>query len=306
MFKSLNKIVAVAAIAMAGITVASAQAQEVQLKVATGAASGNYSRIFKEFQQACKNEIMQIEVNTGGSNQNLDQLVGNAVNGGYVQTDALFYRARNEDLSGIKTLFSLYPEEVHIITPMVSPIKHGGVAGFGAKPIAINYLDDLANRAIVSYGGSVTTAQLIRLQSEVPYNILEVASFKEARALIDSGDAAALLMVGGQPMADVNSLGRGYKFVSFTENNVSKLKSAYIPAKLNYASMSQTGIQSVATEALFVTQVYKTPKYNKALKSLRECFLKNIDDLKETTGMHPKWKAVKPSVQGKWAYNELN
>lgn len=160
-----SKITLACAIAVATIS-ASAQ---TQLKVATGAATGNYSRMFKEFAGVCKDQIMQIEVPSKGSVDNMDKLLGNEVNAAIVQTDVLFFRARNEDLGGVKTLFSLYPEEIHVISPAVSPIKAGGVMGVGAKPIQLNNVSDLAGRSVAAWGGSIVTAQVIRLQSEINF-----------------------------------------------------------------------------------------------------------------------------------------
>jgi len=280
---------------------------QTQLKVATGGSTGTYSRMFKEFQTACKDQIMQIEVPSKGSIDNMDKLLGNEVNAAIVQTDVLFFRARNEDLSGVKTLFSLYPEEVHVITPTVSPIMEGGTLGIGKKPVQLNSVNDLAGRAVAAWGGSIVTAQVIRLQSEISLTVVEVADFKAAKAALDAGQVAAIVMVGGQPMSDVAALTNAYKMLPFPEATAGKLKSVYVPAKLNYSGMGQggSGIQSIATEALFVTRAYKTPKYVESLAALRGCFKTNVPELQETTGMHKKWAAVNVDNTGKWAFYEL-
>lgn len=282
-------------------------AAQTQLKVATGASSGNYSRLFKEFSGICKDQIMQIEAPSKGSIDNMDKLLGNEVNAAIVQTDVLFFRARNEDLGGVKTLFSLYPEEVHVIAPAVSPIKEGGVMGVGAKPIQFNTVNDLAGRSVAAWGGSIVTAQVIRLQSELNFQVVEVADFKSAKAALDAGQVAAIVMVGGQPMSDVAALNNAYKLLSFPEVTVGKLKSVYVPAKLNYSAMGQggNGVQTVATESLFVTRAYKTPKYVESLAALRGCFKDKLPELQETTGMHKKWASVNSDNTGKWAYYEL-
>lgn len=67
----------------------------------------------------------------------------------------------------------------------------------------------------------------------------------------------------------------------------------------------QMGVNTVATDALFVTREYKTPKFVEALAKFRGCLLANLDDLKEATGMHPKWQAVDAANKGKWPYYEL-
>jgi TRAP-type uncharacterized transport system substrate-binding protein len=301
--KTFSKLAVIGAMLAASAT---AMAQ-TQLKVATGGATGTYHQMFVEFQQTCKDQIMQIEVPSKGSVDNMDKILGNEVNAAIVQTDVLFYRARNEDLSNIKTLFALYPEEVHVITPTVSPIKAGGVMGVGAKPVQFNTVNDLAGQKVAAWGGSIVTAQVIRLQSEISFQVAEVADFKSAMAALNAGEVAAIIMVGGQPMGDVKALTNAYKFLAFPEATMGKLKSVYVPAKLNYSGMGQggSGVQTIATEALFVTRQYKTEKFVTSLGALRGCFKANVSELQETTGMHKKWQAVNPENTGKWSYYEL-
>ena len=301
--KKISKIIAIGAMLMIS---AGAMAQ-AQLKVATGGATGTYHRMFTEFQQACKDQIMQIEVPSKGSVDNMDKLLGNEVNAAIVQTDVLFYRARNEDLGGIKTLFALYPEEVHVITSATSAILEGGTLGMGKKPAVFNTVNDLQGRAVAAWGGSIVTAQVIRLQSEISFTVAEVADFKAAKVALDAGQVAAIVMVGGQPMDDVKAMNNAYKLLSFPEATMGKLKSVYVPAKLNYSGMGQggSGVQSIATESLFVTRAYKTEKYVQSLGALRGCFKTNLGTLQEETGYHKKWASVNADNTGKWSYYEL-
>lgn len=280
---------------------------QTQLKVSTGSPTGTYSRMFKEFQNTCKDQIMQIEVPSTGSIQNMDRILGNEVNAAIVQTDVLFYRARNEDLSNIKTLFALHPEEVHVITQSVSPIKTGGVVGIGGKNLQLKSVGDLAGQSVAAWGGSVITAQVIRLQSEVAFTVVEVQDFKSAKQALDEGKVAAIVMVGGQPMPDVQTLNSAYKLLPFSEAAIGKLKSVYVPAKLNYSNMGQggSGVASVATDALYVTRAYKTAKFQDSLSALRSCFKNNVSEISETLGTHKKWISVNPDNTGKWAYYAL-
>ena len=300
--KKITKITLIGAMLLSLVATA-----QTQLKVATGGPTGTYHRMFTEFQQTCKDQIMQIEVLSRGSVDNMDKLLGNEVNAAIVQTDVLFFRARNEDLGNVKTLFALYPEEVHVITPSVSPIQEGGTMGFGKKPAQFNTVVDLQGRAIAAWGGSIVTAQVIRLQSEISFTVTEVADFKAAKASLDAGQVAAIVMVGGQPMDDVKALSNAYKILPFPEAIMGKLKSVYVPAKLNYSGMGQggSGVQSIATESLFVTRAYKTEKYVQSLGALRGCFKGSLPDLQETVGFHKKWSAVNADNTGKWAYYTL-
>lgn len=277
-----------------------------QLKVATGSATGTYSTMLKQSAQLCGSSIAIVEHGTSGSMENINLLTGNQVNAAFVQTDVLHFRARTEDLGNIKTLITLHPEEVHVLAPTVSLTKEGGVAGIGSKPIQISTVRDLAGRRVGAAGGSIVTAQVIRLQAEIPFTVQEYPDNKALLAAVTAGEVEAALMVGGSPLGAIEALkGEGWKLVAFPEEVATKLKSVYRPARLNYAGIRQMGVPTVATDALFVTREYKTAKFVESLAKLRGCLLAGLDELKETTGMHPKWQAVDSSNRGKWPYYEL-
>jgi TRAP-type uncharacterized transport system substrate-binding protein len=275
------------------------------LKVSTGGSSGTYSRTFKELSGVCSQQLPLAELNSSGSTQNLDRLTGNEVNGAFVQTDVLFYRSRTEDLSNIKTLLALYPEEVHVVSLAVLKDKEGGTLGFGAKTVQLNSITDLSGRTVVAAGGSYVTAQVIRLQTEIDFKIVEVASADEALKAVAAGTAHAAIVVGGVPLPNITALDKNFKLLSFPEATAAKLKNVYRPSKLNYSKMGATGVATVATDALFVTRTYTTPKFVDGLSKLRGCVLQNLAELQETTGYSPAWQKMEPSNQGKWAYMVL-
>lgn len=216
---------------------ASASIASAQVKVTTGDPKGTYSAMFKQLQQACSNTVAMTEVNSSGSNENVDRLVGNQVNAAFVQTDVLFYRARTENLKNVKTLLALHPEEVHLVAPAVSKTKEGGVMGIGGKPAVINTINDLSGRPVGAVGGSVTTAQVIRLQSEINFTVQQFNNSKDLMAALNAGTIAAALMVGGSPLPDVAALNGNYKLLSIPEAVQAKLKGVYRPARLNYSQM---------------------------------------------------------------------
>lgn len=297
-----KSLIALAIVASTGAAMAQAS-----LKVSTGSATGTYSRMFKELALTCKNEIQLTEANSTGSVQNIDRLVGNEVNGAFTQTDVIFFRGQTEELGDYKTLVTLHPEEVHVLTKAVSPIEEGGTLGMGKKPIQLNTVENLGGRVVAAWGGSYVTAQVVRLQSEIQYKVQEFADFKTAKAALDAGQVAAILMVGGAKMGDVETLGRDYKLLPFGDQTIGKLKRVYVPATLNYNNLGPggTGVKTVATEALFVVRAYKSPKFVEAMANLRSCFANNVEAISETTGMHAKWRLVKPGNEGKWAYYQL-
>lgn len=294
------KFAAIAIIALASFGV-SAQS----LKVSTGGSSGTYSRLTKELMGACSTQIPIAEINSTGSVQNLDRIIGNEVNAAFVQTDVLFYRSRTEDLSNIKTLVAMNPEDVHVVTLTQSKEKTGGTLGFGAKPVQINSVNDLGGKIVVAAGGSFVTAQVIRLQTEIPFQVAEMKTAEDALAAVASGQASAAILVGGAPLGQIANLDRTYKLLSFPDATAAKLKNVYKISRLNYGKMGAAGVQSVSTDALFVTRNYKSAKFVDGMSKLRGCILENIDTMAETTGHHPAWTRIDPANKGKWAWAEF-
>lgn len=278
---------------------------QAQMRVATGKAGDTYSSMLRQINARCAGDVALVEVPSGGSNDNINQLVGNQVNAAFTQSDVLWLRARTEDLGDVKTLLALHPEQVHIVARASSGIKEGGTLGFGAKEAVLTDLTSLAGRKVGAAGGSLITAQVIRLQSEIPFQVTPMDNGDAVLAALQAGQVAAAIFVGGAPLGTVSKLGPEFKLLPIPAPVVEKLKGVYRPARLNYQRMNAAGVTTVATDALFVTRQYKTPKMTNGLAKLRQCSLDSVEELKETTGTHPAWRYVDPSNKGKWPWYEL-
>lgn len=275
------------------------------LKISTGGVGATYSRISKELATACMNDIQLQEMNSSGSMQNIDRLIGNETQAAISQVDVVKFRGNTEDLSNIKTLVTLHPEQVHLVALAAPNIKEGGTLGFGAKAVTFNTIADLAGRTVVASGGSYITAQVIRLQSEISFQVLEVADSKAAIEAVNSGQAAAALFVGGAPMDNLKQLNKAHKLLSFPDNIVAKLKNVYKPATLNYSNMGSMGVNSVSTDALLLVREYKTPAMIASLTKFRACFNAKVPELAETTGTHPSFSKMVVGAEAKWPMYNL-
>lgn len=298
---------------LAGVLFGNVHAQTRSLKIATGGAGNTYSTVFRELSAACKDTLQLTEANTSGSIQNLDMLVGNQVNGAMMQIDVLFSQAQTQNLNSYRTLVNLFPEEVHVVAPAVAKVKAGGLLGVGSKPVVFTFIGDLGGYRVGAAGGSVRTATLIKLQSQIPFEVVELADNKAVKAALDAGQIEAALFVGGQPLGSVKDLGADYKLIAFPEAVQAMLKNVYRPAVLNYNKMGRAGlgVRTVATEAALVMQSYKTPAMVAALSQFRACAMAKADELKEELGTHPAWKHIasdqieNADSRGKWAWMEL-
>lgn len=299
----MNRLIVAVALCLAFAAGASAQ----QLKVSTGGPKGTYAQMFRELAAKCSESgaVQLVEVESSGSVENIDRLVGNKVNAAIVQTDVIYLRSKSDDLGGVKTLFTLYPEEIHVIARS-APIKEGGIAGIGSHEVRLETVADLAGRTVAAAGGSVVTARVIQLLGEVSFQIVEMGSTDDALKALADGKVDAALAVGGAPLGSLERLGQGFKLLAINDRLAAKLGSVYVPAKLSYGKMWQsTGIPTMATEAIFVTRDYKTKSFVDALARLRGCLAGHLDELKEETGMHPKWGSVNLANKGKWLWYDL-
>lgn len=307
MFK---KIIAIGSFAAAALIGSIAHAQT--FAVATGDSKGGstYSQMFREFARTCGSNLNLTEIETTGSVENVQMLVGNQVNGAFVQSDLLAFRKMTDpdSVANIKTLVALHTEELHFIA-RADVKKEGGIFGIGADKITFNTVDDLAGRQVGAVGGSVLSGRVVSAQSGLGF---EMRQYDNNAALLKGlldGEVDSILVVAGAPSKVVLALDSRYRILSLSDELIKKLttgdKAIYVPKKISYSNLNQAGVPSVAVEALFVTRTYRSKKVLDSMKATRECFLEEVGTIQDTRGTHPKWQDVNPDNKGKWTYYDL-
>jgi TRAP-type uncharacterized transport system substrate-binding protein len=293
---------------LTALIIFSSVAQAQSLVVATGDPKLTYSTMFKELSGRCQSVSLR-EVNSNGSNANLDMLEQNKVNAAIVQTDALFWRSRSEDdLNNVRTLFTLYPEEVHFVA-RADGVHEGGVSlgGFsiGGKQVIFNNIGDLNGHNVGAVGGSALTAEVIKALTKINYNIVKFSSNDEASKALQAGNIDAFIAVGGAPLSTVANLDQRFKLLMITPQQQGILAKVYKPARVSYGNLGQRGVPTVATEALMVSRVYSSAQMLDGLKRFRQCEVQALPDLKDTVGTHPKWQVVEAGNKGLWTYYDF-
>lgn len=292
-------------IASALVLFAATVAQAQQVKVATGGPKGTYHALFTNIADKCGDQMAMIEVQSSGSLENLDKLSGKEVGAAFMQTDALFASAQGRDLGNIKTLVAFNRESVHVVTMAASGMKSGGTLGIGAKEVVFNTIEDLAGMKVAAAGGSMITAQLVKLQGQVAYTVVPAKDNDEALAMLKKGEVQAVMMVGGQPLGNVKVLGSEFKLVGFKPATVELLKTVYVADKLSYPKLSTAAVQTISTEALLVTRTYNTTDKLSMLANFRQCVYSHIGEWQDADGAHPAWAQVDAANKGKWAFYDL-
>jgi TRAP-type uncharacterized transport system substrate-binding protein len=306
MFKNLkHSLSTLLATVCAAVALASTPASAQQFVVGTGSVGNTYNRQFTEMKNTCGKDLAMVEWqdakgNSTGALRNIELLVDeNKVNGAFVQADILYQKAKNQDLSDIKTLLVLNPETLHFIVKADFAVKQGGTLGIGGTTVPIRELGQITGMTVASSGGGLGSAKQVRLDSEIAYNILEVNDSKAAIAALDKGEAQVALIVGGFPVDYIKSLPKNqYRILQINDTVYAKIKGAYRQTKTAYSNMADGGTaSSVTVQSLFVVREYKSQKMVAALSALKSCVLSNLDEIRETTGNHASWRQVKLDQQ---------
>lgn len=298
------------AIVLLSAVAAFAQAQEA-FQVATGdpKTGSVYSKMFGQFTGYCGAGLNLVETPSNGSVDNISLLSANKVKAAFVQSDLLFfYQAVDPNkVKNIKTLFSLYPEELHFVARASK--KEGGVWGLGASTVEFKTVSQLAGRSIGTTGGSANSARIFASKSGYPITVKEYLDGESMLKALRDGAVDAVLMVGGAPNPAVEALPAGFRILEVDAKTVTALTTGagalYRPAKLTYSKLGAAGVNTVSAEALFVTRTFRSPEVIAKLQGLRDCFNAKLTTIQDATGTHPKWQDVATGNKGMWSYYDL-
>ena len=261
------------------------------LIISTGSPNGTYKAFYDQIGKVCSQPGL-VEKPSAGSRKNLEALLGNEANVGFVQEDALWAAKLIDnapDIDTLKTLMVLYPEELHIIALRTSNI---------------NRFSDLGNKKVVTWGGSMVTTRILSSRTGVRFALFESKNEVDAMKFLNDGKVDAIIAVGGQPLPWIKLLPNKFKLVEF--DRFDRVNDIYNKTNLNYTNLSNSGVPSIATNSMLVTIDYKTAGKVEDLSDLSNCILNNLDELKEGTGNHPKWRQVSAEAKAKWPmYNRF-
>lgn len=284
-------------------------AQQTRLLVAASSSSGTYKAMLAEIKDVCQtdNFIIDEAPAKGGAVENLESLVNNQVSAAFLHSDVIYSAAMSDpNYRNLKTLVALYPEEIHVLVLRNSLAKAGGVGGYFAKTIEFTSLSDLAGLPVGAAGGGVITARLLTGSGEGKFTVVPYDSGKEVIDALTAGQIHAAIFVGGAPLPNLLTLkAEQFKLIPIGDAIASRLAAVYRPATISYSNLKSTNIRTLAPQALIVTRKYTTPKMIEPQRQFRECFYKNLEELKETPGKHPKWQLVDPTDHGVWEWYDI-
>jgi TRAP-type uncharacterized transport system substrate-binding protein len=250
----------------------------------------------------------------------LDRLEANEIPAGVAQTDVLDLYKATRDVSNIRVLVPLFPEQLHIITRVALGKKEGGgwkipgtdkVIGenIGAKDVVFDSFVSLAGRKVGSSGGSFYTAQVLSHPSfgNIPMQLVEdSAGADSVVAGVLSGKYDAGILVGAQPLPTITNLKdamAGLKILPVPDDVAARVNKIYVRGQpLSYRAMGQggTNIPTLQVTSSLVVQNYTKGPMVEAFKRLRQCIWDNAELQASTPGTHVAWKYIKPDAQSNW------
>lgn len=262
------------------------------LNVATGSSTGTYTKMFKDMGQVCPSVSYLKERKTNGSIDNIELLLNNEVSLAFMQSDVLLAKQKiNKDtrVNDIKALLPLYKEEIHVIALKSSGLKSindlapkkGRIGNIGAK-----------SYTVVSFGGSVVTANVLKAYTGINYSIVTVKDAAEAVAALNTKKADAIVAVVGAPASWVTSLNSSYTLLSIGQDQASKMNGLYEPVTLSYTNFGLGATNTLAVESILATRNFKTAEKRKQLTTYQKCVISKLTTLQETEGFQSKWQTV--------------
>lgn len=274
-------------------------ADTTNIVVADDSSSGTYKKMLGEIIGVCASDeftITEAKGVTGGAPGNLDALINNQAQAAFLHSDVFFANSQADPTyKRFQTLVALYPEPIHILTLRVSKTKKQGTFSFGTTEF--NQLSDLKGFTVGAAGGGVFTARILKGQGEAGFAVNQYGSGKEVIEALDSGEVAAAIFVGAAPLPNIAALDKTkYKLIPIDEAVASRVKGVYRPVTLSYAGLTAGPIATMAPVATLLTRKFSTPNKVAAQRHLRECFYKNLDQLKDNGS--PNWQSVEVGDHG--------
>jgi TRAP transporter TAXI family solute receptor len=294
--KSISNFIALVMILLT-TQIGSAQpsgAQEFKKAIMTGGPSGTYIQIGKDLASISAGCSYTLGVEeSAGSLENLVAVKTRTnTQFGIVQSDVLEYvktysQADPElqrSLFGVRIMFPLYNEEVHLLAKR----SIQNLSDLTGKKVAVGKVDS---------GTFLTASLILDVSKQTKAERLPVGSAEALPMLLD-GRIDALFYVAGAPTKlfnDPSIDGSAFHLVDITEEPLKAIYTSAVIPDGTYPFQPEP-TNTVAVKAVLMTYDY-TPSKNvyhqqscKAVADLSNIILTNLDTLKETG--HPKWKDV--------------
>lgn len=270
-----------------------------EIIVATGDSKGTYSSMMQSIERIDPSLICEY-ADTSGGFDNVNLILSKKADAGIVQVDVIQFMSQKEPKIGkrIKSLVALHDNAVHIIVNRNGfPIKDESRLGRllnSTKVVAIEDIRDLKGLPIVGFGSGFITARNVDDMLNIGFGeILEAKTKEEAWAMVEKGEVAAMIAMGGWPIPWVDEkLDRSiFTLANVEAKDINNLKSPFFASKLSYGSLGVMGANAITVRNELVVVDYSGPMGQK-LENLRNFIKNNLVDIKEDRNSHAAWQDI--------------
>lgn len=293
-----------------GFGIAESHAQSLTVPVFTGSKTGSYYKFVDQASKVCSAEVRIQVVESGGSLANLDAIEANEAAVVVSQLDILDLYKKTKDMSNVKLLAPLFPEQVHFVTRSDVTKTEGGrsVLGFqfGGGKVQLNTAMDLAGKKVAAAGGSHKTAQVIMYLGGLPMNLMEVRTADMAIQGLLAGTYDAAILVGAQPLGTITAMGEkmaSLRLLPVPEELAAKLSAVYTKGQpLVYRAMGAGGdnVRTIQVMSALVTQNYPKSAMGDAVFAFQQCLMREAATQATIPGNHPAWRNLRLTSGVNW------
>lgn len=289
-----------------------AQAPAVTIPVMTGSKTGSYYKFVNQASNICS-EVARLEVReSSGSVANFTAAENNETALWVGQMDIADLNKRIRDMSNVKLLFPLFPEQLHFVTRSDVTRLDGQktIAGFAipgtGTQVQLKNVADLVDKNVVAAGGSFKTGQNVAYVAGLRMNLRQVDTADIAIQEVLAGRADAAILVGAQPLGTITGMGArqtSLRLLPIPEEMMTKVAAHYAKSQpLIYGGMGEGGnnIQTVQVMAGLFTQNYPKSKIGDAIYAFQQCLLREAADQATIPGNHPAWRNLRMTAGLNW------
>jgi TRAP-type uncharacterized transport system substrate-binding protein len=250
---------------------------------------GTYIQFAQQIAQVCSKPSLRIETSEGQLKLYTD-LVNNKANLGFLTAPILFGKKDIEkdiNVDKIVVVMPMYAAEFHTVT-----LRSNG---------QLNAFTDVGNKKIGTYGGAFITGRILLAQAQIrPFSYSDYKTEDLVLAALQKGEIDVVFIEAGAPATWAENLdGRTYKLVPFNLPNLLG-RNGFVKASLSYSNLSQTAVETLATQVYMVSRNYTGKEMVDNISALKNCIQQNLTTLREKTGFHPKWEEVKSDGKSDW------
>jgi TRAP-type uncharacterized transport system substrate-binding protein len=276
-----------------------------QVIIGTGLPTAPYSQMMQVPLRMAPELICEYRGSTGGAD-NIQALVERKIDAGIVQADVLSYMMHKEPMVAkkIRSLVALHSNYLHVFV-----LKNGFKEDLGKfkfkKQVVIRNIRDLDGRKVAAFGSAPITAKNINEKLSLNMRIVDVSSKEAGLAMLNKGEVAAFLALGGKPIPWVDKeVGSNITLADVEPADVDKLKSPYSAGQLTYKKLGALGISAIAVRNELLVWDF-TGQRAQQLLQVRKFFKDNLNDIKDSRGAHPAWQDVELNTLGKVSWERF-